>query len=180
MLWGMDLKSLSDRRFSSAEVSEAIGVPRSALHTWLFRGHVLVPSLGQGRARQLDFTTAVELGVIARLTNEQYMTVSAAAAAVDAVRVRLRAALEDRYGFGQVMAIADNNSWVLPEESALGLMRDLKVKTCALVWVHNIAVDVFQNLSDLVNDAEAAPHTDAQVIRAEPARKRSARRKQLA
>jgi hypothetical protein len=151
----MDPKSLSDRRFSSAEVSEAIGVPRSALHTWLFRGHVPVPSLGQGRSRQLNFTTAVELAVIARLTNEQNMTVSAAAAAVNAVRVRLRAALEDRFGLGQVLAIYDDTAGLWPEENVLGYLRDQKVKTCALAWIHNVALDVFENLSSVAGDAEA-------------------------
>lgn len=128
------------------EVAEAIGVPRPALHAWLLRGHVVVPSEGQGRARRFSFDAVVELAMIAELTRLG-MTISAAAATLDAVRGAFREVLQDRYGAGQVLALDAERGWILPEHTVPRFMADQGIRSYAVVVIANVANDVHKALT---------------------------------
>jgi DNA-binding transcriptional MerR regulator len=148
-------KDPRNRWFGAAEVAEAINVPRAVLHAWLARGHVTVPSRGQGKSRLFSFDTAVELAVIAQLTKLP-MTIGAAVAALDAVKRHFREAFQANYGAGRVLAIIDGESRLLGAESLPGFATDWGAKRFAAVVIHNVAKDVHAALLRQEEAREAA------------------------
>jgi len=127
-----------DQWFGSIDVANVIKTRRSVMHSWIHRGHLRVPSRGQGKSRQFSLPSVIEMAVITELVRLG-MTIRAASEAMYSVSGTFRQVLQENYGWGKVLVVGGGRTWILPSVAVPGFVRDLGITSYSAVDIHNVA-----------------------------------------
>lgn len=130
--------------FGPAELCQAIGIPRALFDGWLSRRYIEAESLGAGRARKFTFDEAMHVAALAALA--QRMPISQAAAHLNAVADRFRAAVQDDFGRDRFLLIGEDAQVVRGDYAEKAIRYVERVPTLVVMNINRLVENTYKAL----------------------------------